>query len=269
MNVFQAVGLALVQAATEFFPVSSSGHLLFLKGIFGIRDIPLMFDIIVHAGSLTAIVGFYRRRILGTLRGASAETGRRPGGKPHRRFLSYLLISTMVTFGLYSAFRSFIEAEYGSPRILPLTFLLSSLLLLSTRLKRASSGEPVARKGADVPAMAGVFQAIAIFPGVSRSGATISSMLMMGVEREEAAYYSFFLAVPAILGALIFHLLEMENLDFIASQWHVLMLSFLVSAAGSFGFLALLNFLIRRGRFWAFGVYTLCMAVVSLVLFVL
>lgn len=268
MNILQIFILALIQAATEFLPVSSSGHLLFYKELLEQAESSILFDIFVHVGSLIAILAFFRRKIRETCAGAWAEITQNKREKYNVRFLLFVAVSTVVTFCFYLVFRAFIETEYTSARLLPVTFLFTSLLLFSTLIKRNIDRESVARKRIVAPIIVGLFQGIAILPGVSRSGATISTLLFMGVEREDAAYYSFFLAIPAILGALMFKLLDLGSVDYIASHWGILLLSFLVSAFFSFLFLALLNTLVKKGRFWLFGFYTLGMAVASFVLFV-
>lgn len=268
IGVIQAVVLALVQAATEFLPVSSSGHLLFFKGLFGAEDFPILFDIVVHVGSLTAILLFYRRRIVEMFHGAYLEVAGKRSEKSSVRFLAYILVSTTVTFVFYWVFRGVIESRYASPGILPMTFLFTTGILLLAHIRKNGSGAGIGQRGAGLPITAGLLQGIAIFPGVSRSGATISALILWGVDRDEAAFYSFFLAVPAILGALFLKLLELESVDFIASAWGTLVLSYIVSASGSLGVLALLNILIRRRRFWLFAFYTLMMSIVSFVLFV-
>ena len=104
-------------------------------------------------------------------------------------------------------------------------------------------------------------------PGISRSGSTIAPLLMMGTEKKEAGFYSFFLAVPAILGALFFKLFEVEGTEFLSANILVVIVAFVISAVFSYQFLALLNFVLERGRFWMFSLYTLVMAIVSFILF--
>jgi len=259
--------LALIQAATEFLPVSSSGHLLFMKGILGGEQIPVIFDIVVHTGSLLAILIFYRDKLVNTFKGAREENQQKLLSGPNCRFIGYIAISTLITFGIYLIFKDPIERLYQSPAILWTTYIVTTLLLFSTGLLKKNKTVPIAQKGVLLPIIAGFFQGVAIFPGVSRSGATISSLLWFRVKREEAAYYSFFLAIPAILGALIFKLADLENLAFLVENSWVILSSFFVSTLFSYLFLKLLVFVIRRGHLWYFGIYTMMLAVVSFILF--
>jgi len=264
--VFQYLLLSLVQAATEFLPISSSGHLLFFKGLLGALEIPLIFDIVVHVGSLAAILFFYRKRIGYTCQSAFRELPN-DGAKSNVRFLVYVLLSTIVTFLIYLVFKDQIEAKFESPRVLPITYLVTTGILLSTWFKKNTCPTDVTQKKVHVPFIVGLFQGLAILPGISRSGSTISFLLIMGVKKEEAAYYAFFLTIPAIGGALILQLLQFKNIQFLIDNWFVLTLSFLTSAIFSYLFLRVLVWIISRGKMWMFSIYTLVMAVVSWILF--
>jgi len=267
VNSFQYIFLSFIQAATEFLPVSSSGHLLFFKGLFGAQDVPIIFDITVHVGSLVAILVFYYRRLTATLTNSWLELVEKRKEKKDSKMLLYLLISTIVTFIFYLIFKDKIEAEFQSPSVLPITYLVTTVILFSTYFAKKSPRTSIPQKGFSLPIIVGLFQGIAIFPGVSRSGSTISPLLLIGIEREEAAYYSFFLVIPAILGAFVFELSEIENMDFFIANWKILFLSFFISALFSYLFLGLLTFILKKGKFWFFSFYTLTLGIASLILF--
>ncbi len=258
--------LALVQAATEFLPVSSSGHLLFLKGLMHIEEIPVLFDIVVHTGSLAAIVLYFRKPLGETITGAWCECFRKKPGKYHLRFLIFMMVSTIITFMFYVIFKQRIETQYGSPRILVYTFGFTTLLLFSTAFVKAGKVS-VTQKGFLIPVIVGLFQGLAIMPGISRSGSTIAPLLRSGVRRESAGFYSFVLAIPAILGALIFKLLKGESIEYITSHVLILGISLVISAGFSFLFLALLMLTLKKGKFWLFAFYTAAMSIVSLLMF--
>jgi undecaprenyl-diphosphatase len=258
--------LAVIQAATEFLPVSSSGHLLFLKGLMHIEEIPVLFDIVVHVGSLLAIVAFFRKTLIETIRGAWRECYSKDQKKPHLRLLLFIIVSTLITFAFYTLFKQRIENSYGSPQILVYTFGFTTVLIFSTAfLKEGKSSIP--EKGFHLPILVGLFQGLAIMPGISRSGSTITPLLYFGIRRDRAGFYSFALAIPAILGALLFKLIEVDSIAYMKSHGLILGLSLLVSTIFSFFFLALLMFVLRRKKFWLFSLYTAAMAVVSLILF--
>ena len=113
----------------------------------------------------------------------------------------------------------------------------------------------------------GLGQALAIMPGISRSGTTISLSTLLGVERKEATYYSFLLFIPAVAGALVLQVLEISDWTFFTSNWLGIIFAFFVSAAGGYLFLRFLTYIIKKGKFWMFGLYTLCMTIASWILF--
>ena len=267
MDYFYYILLSFIQAATEFLPISSSGHLLFLKGIFDITDIPLIFDIIVHVASLCAIIVFYSQRIKNTLKNSIIELSMKKKEKRNLTFIIYILVSTAVTFFMYAIFKDFIESQFKMPSILGYTFLLTSVILFSTFFIKKAERSDISDKNYLVAIIAGIFQGLAILPGVSRSGATISSLLLLKIKRREAAYYSFFLAIPAILGALVFKLSDVSNIYFIRENILLLFISFIVCVIFSYVFLKILIFIINKGKFWIFSVYTLILSIVSFIIF--
>ncbi len=267
MTFFEAIILSVIQSATEFLPVSSSGHLLFMKGIFHLEEIPIIFDVVIHVGSLTAILIFYHHRILNVVSETVMEWRNRAAKKPQTRFLIYIIISTFVTMGIYLLFNDTIEAQYETPAVLFYTFLFTSVLLFSTLFISPNTGKPVTQKGILLPLFAGFFQALAILPGVSRSGSTISTLLHFNIKKQDAAFYSFFLAIPAILGALAFKLTDLESISYLLNHWPLILISFVLSAIFSYFFLFLLNWILSKGKLWYFSFYTLLMAIISKILF--
>ena len=267
MHAWHYIFLSFIQAATEFLPISSSGHLLFLKQILHVSEIPIVFDIVVHSGSLVAILLFYREKITSTFLNAWKEIHDGKKDRSSLRMLFYIVLSTAVTFVFYIIFRKPIELKYQSPAVLFPAYLITSSILFSTYFAKKKGEIPIAKRGIALPVIVGLFQGIAIMPGISRSGATIVPLLHMNVKKEEAAYYSFFLAIPAILGALVFKLTEMQNEQFLFMHWKLITLSFVVSAVFSYLFLAFLVYVIQRSKLWMFSVYTLIFAIVSWIVF--
>lgn len=258
--------LAFVQAATEFLPVSSSGHLLFIKGLMHLEEIPILFDIVVHVGSLMAIVIYYRKGLKGTISALMKSRTAGDSDRSHRRFILFILVATIVTLFFYILFREHIEKHYRSPGNLVYTFGFTTCLLLATRIFRHA--EPSGSPGRlFLAVLVGLFQGLAIMPGISRSGSTIAPLLLYGVDREQAAFTSFTLAIPAILGALFFKVLQVENTAYLSSHGLLLGVSLVVSAGLSLLFLAFLVRIIKRGGFWLFSFYTAAMGVLSFILF--
>jgi len=264
MTLVQAVILGAVQGLTEFLPVSSSGHLKLVAHFLGNEDLPLLFDIILHIGTLVAVFVVFWPRISYLLavffRWIIRRSG--PDDTPALKFIVAIFISTAVTavFGL--ALRDLVA---GFPvQVIPVLFLVTAgLLILSDRLKPAHS--------VDVPGpvqalIIGVAQGVGIFPGISRSGSTIAASLLCGVNRRAAGEFSFILSIPAILGALILELRSFSELDVTVSM-PVMLVGVCTSFAVGFAALKFLLVLIRKGRLAVFAFYLIPGALVVLGIF--
>jgi undecaprenyl-diphosphatase len=205
MGILEAVLLGVIQGITEFLPVSSSGHLVLFQRIFGISEPALLFDTMVHVGTLAAVFAVLWKDILGVLR------------RPVQALTGFLILATLPAVIAALLFKDAIEGAFQSGSLLGFAFLLTSLALLISGVfaKRSGggTGSPEAK-----PAMnwldaliIGVLQAIAIIPGVSRSGFTLSGALSRRLDRDFAARFSFLLSIPAILGALVLQLKDLAD----------------------------------------------------------
>ncbi|GHV46837.1 undecaprenyl-diphosphatase 3 [Spirochaetia bacterium] len=195
MSVLEAILLGAIQGITEFLPVSSSGHLVLFQKILGISEPALFFDTIVHVGTLTPVFVVLWKDILDILR------------KPVQPLTGYLILATLPAVLVALAGKDLIESAFASGSFLGFAFLITAALLVGSELlsRRAATA---ALKGKDdinwVDALViGVLQGVAIIPGVSRSGATLSGALSRRLNRDFAARFSFLLSIPAILGALV------------------------------------------------------------------
>ena len=204
MSIFTAIILGIVQGLTEFLPVSSSGHLVLLQRIFGISEPTLFFNIMVHVGTLAAVVTVLWRDIWAILR------------KLFQPLTAYLILATIpaVIFGLL--FKDTIEGAFESGEFLGFAFLVTTALLTSSELisRRARAGNGLKKAGQMKwldALVIGLFQAAALVPGVSRSGATISGALFRGIDRDFAARFSFLMSIPVILGALVLGIWDLSR----------------------------------------------------------
>ena len=199
MSVWEALFLGIVQGATEFLPVSSSGHLVLLQKVFGISEPVLLFDTALHAGTLVAVIVVLWGDVWGILR------------RIVQPLTLFLVIATIPAVIAALLFRGPIEDAFSSASFLGFAFLLTSALLFaSEKFSRSAkknfiSGQGRPKEGMNtVDALViGLLQAVAVVPGVSRSGATISGGLFRRLDRDFAARFSFLLSIPAILGALL------------------------------------------------------------------
>jgi undecaprenyl-diphosphatase len=253
MTYLEAVVLGLIQGLTEFLPVSSSGHLALAEALFGLPPGDLLFEIVVHVATLLAVVAYYRGELLQILAGFARPGGNEVAGMSSWRWLGLLVIGTLpaVIVGLTLAAR--IEAAFGDYSTIGFSLLATGTLLFSTRtlsgvLRRLGAGRALA---------IGCAQAVAILPGVSRSGATIATALWLGVEREQAARFSFFLALPAITGAFILQLVKALKSGSLPGvhDWGPLVVAFVVAGVSGYVAVGLLLRALARRHFALFGIW--------------
>ncbi len=200
--------LAVVQGLTEFLPVSSSGHLVIFESLFGARGIGgdggMLFEISVHVGTLAAVVLVYRRKVGGLLAGAVRflSTGF-DRGIEDVRYIGYMAIASVPAAVVGLLFHDDIEALFDSPRVTAFLLIATALVLTASRIER-----PRRELNVTVALVIGVAQAVAILPGCSRSGWTITTGLLLGLGFGSAAEFSFLISIPAILGALVLEILK-------------------------------------------------------------
>lgn len=204
--MLQDIILGLVQGLTEFLPISSSGHLVIVPALLGWEKPSLTFDILLHLGTLVAVVLYFRRELFELALGI---LGRGQDVQRERRLALYLAIGTVPAAVLGLAFGGFFEELFDRPVYTCGELVATALILLATE----RFGERATRRSLDGrgAALIGVAQAIAISPGISRSGATIGGGLWLGLSREEATRFSFLLSIPAIAGAGVLSLRDVAG----------------------------------------------------------
>lgn len=209
--MLQDIVLGIVQGLTEFLPISSSGHLVVVPALFGWDQPSLTFDLVLHLGTLLAVMAVYRRDLwelaLGVVnRGADPVKA--------RRLLLLLVIGTVPAGVAGLAFGDYFESSFDAPIATCVQLVATALILLAAEWF-ANRPSPAARS-IDVPTSGaiGVAQAVAILPGISRSGATIAAALGLGIDRADAARYSFLLSIPAIAGAVATQIPDVTNGSF-------------------------------------------------------
>lgn len=207
VDVWEALLLGAVQGATEWLPVSSSAHLVLAQELLGVRDAVLL-DALLHLGTLVVVVAFFRRDLAAIARALATapRDARRHGwrsalAEPHRRLALLVLLATLPAGVVGFAFADFFERAFANLLVASLGLLATGTLLFATRWAepRRPEGDLTARDALVV----GCAQAVAILPGVSRSGSTIGAALFLGVERVTAARFSFLLSIPTLAGAAV------------------------------------------------------------------
>jgi len=262
VTVLKAILLGILQGLTEFLPVSSSGHLFLAQKFFGLTDPELAFDILLHLGTLLAVLFFLRREIAEVL----ASSFRRESGFGQeawgRRDILLLIVSSVPTAIIGYAFYDTVEAGV-SAAIVGIGYLFTTAFLLLSTLRVRHKMDPERIDLWEALAI-GIVQGAAVCPGLSRSGSTISLALILGIGASRSAKYSFFLSVPAILGAAGLQLLRgAAELPMVLPSALGFLLAFLV------GYLALafVERLVTRGKFLWFAPYTFLLAVLSFYLY--
>ncbi|GHT97613.1 undecaprenyl-diphosphatase 3 [Spirochaetia bacterium] len=207
MELFEAILLGAIQGITEFLPVSSSGHLVLTQKILGISEPALLFDTMLHVGTLAAVFVVLWKDIWGILR------------RPIQPLTGFLILATIPTVIVALLLKDYIEEAFASGAYLGYAFLFTAVaLLLSEYLarrpgtaKQPQTGRALERMNWLDAVIIGLCQALAIMPAVSRSGLTLSGALSRRLNRDFAARFSFLLSIPAILGALVLQLKDLYD----------------------------------------------------------
>lgn len=263
MTYGESLLLGALQGITEFLPVSSSGHLVLMKNIMELHNIPLLFDVMLHVATLFVVLIVFRDRV-GRILSALGRTitGRRDEeDKENLRLLGIILVSTVITaaFGL-----GLQELQwFGNVKSVSLLFIVTGVLLITTRYARGNVG--YGTLGIKHGVLAGIAQGFGVLPGISRAGATISVALLSGMNREKAGEYSFLISIPAIAGALLLELRDTEAL-FSSVSPMVMAAGFTGSFIVGLASLLLLLSLVRKGRLYLFSVYLIPLGIAGLVL---
>jgi len=247
--------LAIVQGLTEFLPVSSSGHLVLFQRLFGLSQPPVFFDILVHLGTTLAVVFFFRSDLSKLIGGLFKN-------EKECKVLLLNLIIASIPAGLFGFFiKPFLGTIFNSFLILSFGWFLTAFLLFLSR--KFNQGRKSCESLTWVTSFfIGIFQAIAILPGVSRSGLTILGGMFFGLSVTEAFRFSFLLSIPAVLGA---NILEMGDLGKIDYLYHGFFGALIAGVVGYASLLFLRKILILR-RFHYFWFYCFLLGFVALFL---
>ena len=258
ITYLQAALLGLVEGLTEFIPVSSTGHLILLVDLLGFQGPEgKVFEIVIQLGAVLAVVVLYAQTLLGVLLRAPSDPGA-------RRFIVAILLAFLPAAVVGALLHGFIKSVLFSPWVVSVTLILGGLAILAIeRIRPVPRHSAIADFSPGLALRIGACQMLALVPGVSRSGATIMGALLLGVERKTAAEFSFFLAIPTMLGATVYDVyknrgtLTFEAGELIAVGFIVAFVSALLVVRG------LIRFLGRHG-FAPFAYYRIALGVVML-----
>jgi undecaprenyl-diphosphatase len=265
MTIFQAIILGIIQGITEFVPVSSSGHLVFLPHLFGWADQGLVFDVVVHLGTLTAVVYYFRVRLVRIFRSFFAPPPQSEREENYRE-LGWIIILSVIPAGIIGLiFGDFIEASLRSTTVVGVSLILWGVLLgiadkyASGRSRSIGVGDIGWRRALTI----GCAQAIALIPGTSRSGITMTAGLTSGLSRVGAAEFSFLMGVPVIALAGGVKLLSILGSP-IEMSYTPLFLGFLSSAVSGFFAISFFMRIIKKYTLMPFAIYRVSVGVVIL-----
>lgn len=254
MSLLRAIILGIIQGATEFIPVSSSGHLVLVPWLLGWPEPGLMFDTVLHLGTLLAVLAYFWRDwwrlITAWLRGLAHWRWDDPDAR-----LAWLLVLGTIPAAVLGFFlEDFFESLFGQPAWVAVFLLVTAVLLAASEWLGRRQRRIEGLRWPDA-LLIGLGQAMAIAPGISRSGATMAAGLARGLERPAAARFSFLLATPVILGAGVFQLLDLFALPDPMAQVPALLVGFVAAALS--GYLCIWGLLryLQRGRLYPFAAY--------------
>jgi undecaprenyl-diphosphatase len=270
-DIIQAIVLGIVQGITEFMPISSDGHLVIIPWLLGWPDQSLLFDTVLHWGTLLSIIAVFWRDLLTIFVATLNSLVRRSLADPNARLGWLIVVGSIpaIVFGLL--LKDFFEELSGSPLAAGYFLLVTAALLAGSELiakYRQPTGEIEDMRWGQV-ILIGFAQVAALAPGLSRSGSTIATGLATGIRREAAARFSFLLGTPAFLGAALLLLVDAlaEDPAAVRAQLPMMVVGAVTSAiVGYIAIRALLAYL-RRHNLYIFAIYCLIMGIVVIVLY--
>jgi undecaprenyl-diphosphatase len=237
MTLFQSISLGVVQAVTEFLPISSDGHLNLFQHFFKLTP-SLDFDIFLHAATFISVIFFFRHQT-----------------KYFFTNLKYIIVGSIPAAIVGILLKDQIESITAQPHFLPYFFLFTGVMVLSTKFI-TTKDKPLNYFSAFI---IGIFQALAILPAVSRSGGTIFSALLLGLSPTSAFNFSFSLFIPATVGAIILGLKDITSSNFITLNN---LIAFVITSLVGYFVLIIFQKITINKKFWIFGIYVIILALV-------
>lgn len=247
MNLLEVIILAIVQGITEWLPISSSGHLVLLEHYMGITA-SVFFDVILHVGTLLAVLVAFGKDIQGILKALFESGFKTEQGK----LAFYIIIGSVPTAIIGFVFQALFESFFSNLLIVGFAFIGTGILLYLSKLQRNRNAELDTPKALVI----GTIQGVALIPGVSRSGSTISTGLLLKMKKEKAYQFSFLLFIPAVIGAALAEgIKEWSSLSVASFDLPTLLLGIFVTSIVSFVFLKLLFRIVIKEKFHWFAYY--------------
>ena len=257
MILLESFILGVLQGIAEFLPISSSGHLLIAQELMNVNYQGNVLEVATHLGTLLSIIVVFRNEIISLITGIK--------NKKNQYYIIYVIIGTIpaVAFGLFV--KIFIFDLIENIFVVAISLFITGLLLLKTKKIKIGS-LPISFK---IAIIIGLSQAVAVFPGISRSGITIATALYLGLCKEEATKFSFFLAIPVIIGAGILTFFDQKSLILVANQPSFFAMASISSFVAGLIFLSFLLNVIRKNNFYLFSYYCFFASALSLAMIII
>lgn len=267
MTWWQTVLLGLVQGLTEFLPISSSAHLALVPYWLGWQLPPtesFLFNVLVQVATLVAVISYYRVPLTQMARHLTQDLRQRQGLSPESRLALWLLVASVPAAVAGLVLKEAVAQTFTQPRHVALFLVLTGALMALAEVGGRQQRTMQALTWQDALTI-GVFQALALFPGVSRSGATLSGGMLRHLRREDAAHFAFLLAVPIMLGAGFITLLDLFRLpgEVVRTLFGPYLLGFAVAALSGYMAIRFLLQHLRKRSLWPFVVYCWALALVT------
>ena len=274
VTILNAVILGLVQGIAEFLPISSSGHLAIMQDLFGMTTAEeghLVFDVLLHLGTLVSIFVMYWgdiagmvREVFAVLRGGRTADGRPAGNLPQARLFLMIVFATLPLV-LVLPVNNYVEQLYYMPAFVGAMLILTgALLYVSDRMPRGHKNEKNMRIRDAL--VIGLCQCVATIPGLSRSGTTITAGIATGLDRTFAMKFSFLMSIPAVLGANLLSLVDAIGGGIDVSLLPAYLLGMLAAMLSGIAAIWLMKFISKKSRLGGFAYYCLGAGVLTIIL---
>lgn len=261
MSLVEAIILGLLQGFTEFLPVSSSGHLVIFQHLFGISQPGVTFEVLVHFGTMISILTVFWGDLAALIKGLA-------NNREQKKLFVLLLTGTIATGFVGIVMGSFFKGLFEQPVVTGFMLLVTGFIVhMIARISKFPGGKNIERMSYLDGIITGIFQGIAIIPGISRSGSTILASLFRGLKRQTAIKYSFLLALPAITGATLLEAVDIIRMGEVPGYLSIyLFAAVLAFISGVLSIKIFINFL-NKGKFHYFAYYCWVMGTFAILYF--
>lgn len=253
MSIFQASILGIIQGIAEWMPISSSGHLVIAQEFFGLQNM-VFFDILLHIATLGVVFFIFRNEIVAVLKAITKLDFKSEYGK----LALYIILGSIPTGIIGILFHDTFEKMFSNLQAVAIALFITGIFLLLTKRKQGSARNINSKSAL----LIGLVQGVAIIPGISRSGSTISAGILSGIDKEKAARFSFLLSVPAIFGASLLEFKKLGENGMTGINWMPVIFGMIFAVIVGYIALKFLLKIIKSDKFYLFGYYCIILSVV-------